>query len=79
MNWIWPREPNPFPSAIGRLGRLIHYVSILAAAYVMWILFQDAQQPPAWRLPADAAAFVWLGAIAIYLGGRGARWVFAAE
>lgn len=77
MNFFWPARRNPTPTAITRLGRVLHWVAIICAApFVIgtgWIAATDSTA-------GDTGYLVLLiiGAV-IYFPGRGLRYVLAAE
>ena len=80
MGLFWPRHVDRTPSRAARLGRLAHYASLAAAAYVLWVLYDyTAGAPSNLRIDPSTAGLGFLLVLAILLCGRGIRWVFAGE
>jgi len=77
VNFFWPTSPNPSPTAITRLGRVLHWAAIICAApFVIgtaWIAATESRD-------GDLGYLVLLIiAAVIYFPGRGLRYVLAAE
>ncbi len=80
MNLIWPTSRAAHPSALTRLGRVIHWFALLAAA--AWLLlclalipaFSEAGIAGGWMAGAGL-----VGAALIALAGRAVRYVLSSE
>lgn len=72
MTFFWPSRLRPEAGAIGRLGRLAHWVGLLWAAVIagfgVYYLGQSLQ-----------AAWAFLIALAFAQAGRAVRYVLAGE
>lgn len=75
MSLIWPSRTVSDPSALARLGRLLHWVAALIGAPIFLIgLYRIIAGP-------EREGFVFnlvLGAL-IYFAGRGLRFLLAGE
>jgi hypothetical protein len=76
MSFFWPMKPKTDPGVLGRLGRLLHWIFLACAAFLIglnaypWLAGTDTSgEAPVWTI---------LGAI-IFLLGRGVRYVLAGE
>ena len=76
MNFFWPTQRNPAPTALTRLGRVLHWATIMCAVPLVlatvWIAFAE---------PSDDYGYTALLAIVaiIYLPGRALRYILASE
>lgn len=77
LNILWPKNPKADPSALCRLGRVVHRsATALAVPCVLW----TAQIAITENRGSDYSYFIllWIGG-AIYLAGRAARYVLGGE
>lgn len=77
MSWLWPEETSAEPSALGRAGRVVHWIAILAAtplvALTLWALSErEGDSWPFAVIPLSIAG-------GIYLTGRAIRYILAGE
>ncbi len=77
MNFFWPTRRNPSPTALTRLGRVLHWAAIIGAAplvlFTAWIAIAESRDGDLGYLALLIVAAV------IYFPGRGLRYVLAAE
>jgi hypothetical protein len=81
MKWLWPQrrrlEEIELTIAI-RLGRLLHWIA-LAFVGLMWLGEFSGVVFGYWRSSNFVIGLVILAGVAIFLLGRGLRYVFANE
>jgi hypothetical protein len=81
MKWLWPRkttlEDIELDIAI-RFGRFIHWAAV-AFVGVMWLGEFIGVAFGYWSSSAFVIGAIILGGVAIFLIGRGLRYVFANE
>lgn len=81
MKWLWPQrrtlEEIEFTIAV-RLGRFLHWIAIVAVG-VMWLGEFIGVIFGYWQSSDFVIGLVILLGIAIFLLGRGLRYVFANE
>lgn len=72
MNWLWPQKQHTETTALIRLGRVLHWVSIGLGAFIIFIgIFGFNSQ-------SDGLFFASFGLV-VALIGRGLRYVLADE
>ncbi len=78
MRFVWPQQTHPFPTLLGRLGRLVHWLGLaLYGGLGLMIVFgPPAPTNPQIILMKATAA---LGVFACYLLARGLRFVLSGE
>jgi hypothetical protein len=78
VSFIWPTTRNPDPGAIGRLGRVLHWVGLILGLAIFGLCVAwAADDGPDQYAPLMIAGAVFLAALA--LAGRGLRYILAAE
>lgn len=81
MKWLWPRRRSLQEIEIDiaiRLGRFLHWIAI-AFVGVMWLGEFIGVVFGYWHSSGFVIGLVILAGIAIFLLGRGLRYVFANE
>jgi hypothetical protein len=79
MKWLWPRRLEEIELTIAiRLGRFLHW-SAIAFVGVMWLGEFIGVVFGYWHSSSFVLGLVILAGIAIFLLGRGLRYVFANE
>lgn len=72
MNWLWPQKQHAETTALIRLGRVLHWITVAPAALlVVWSVSSIGSESD-WYAPA-------LTAILPLMLGRGLRYILANE
>lgn len=73
-NIVWPRDPNPEPGIVGRLGRLLHWGITAGAA---WIAGEAAYRYFTSANGISGEQLMW--AAGTFALGRGVRYLLSGD
>ena len=76
---FWPTTPNPNPTAITRLGRVLHWIAVVIAALFIVLIIGIATNGDSImsNLTGYVICLFWAGVFA--MGGRGLRYILSGE
>lgn len=79
-NVVWPAKLNPHPNVVTRLGRLVHWLALAAAALGPLGLLTPMLLNEDTRTVVQFAVVLLVGwSLPLSILGRGARYVLSAE
>lgn len=84
MSFFWPTNIKPAPGAVARLGRVLHWISLLLAIAalvtgVVSVQSQASYQVLSFHLFWNTMGPVFMAAVGIALFGRGLRYILSGE
>jgi hypothetical protein len=76
---FWPTRPNPNPTAITRLGRVLHWIACGIAGLFVLVMFAAATNGDSLQSNIYGIVLCAFWAVVFFLAGRVLRYVLSAE